>query len=60
MGPAGDAAHTLAAAMTVPSTAGMWFPIIAFGIVYALIASEKVDKTVAACLGAGIVIMLPQ
>lgn len=58
MGPAGEAAHTLAAAMAVPPTTGMWFPVIAFAIVYALIASEKVDKTVAACLGAGIVIML--
>jgi Na+/H+ antiporter NhaD/arsenite permease-like protein len=54
---AGAAAHTLAAAMAVPPTAGMWFPVIAFAIVYALIASEKVDKTVAACLGAGVVIV---
>ncbi|MBM3308097.1 MAG: ArsB/NhaD family transporter [Candidatus Eisenbacteria bacterium] len=58
MGPAGDAARQLAARMAVPPTAGMWFPIVVFGVVYALIASEKVDKTVAACLGAALVIML--
>jgi Na+/H+ antiporter NhaD/arsenite permease-like protein len=57
MGPAGQAAHTLAASMAVPPAAGMWFPIIAFGVVYTLIALEKVDKTVAACLGAGVVIL---
>ena len=50
--------HELAMAMEVPPTTGMWFPIIAFAVVYALIASERVDKTVAACLGAGLVIML--
>jgi len=57
MAPAGEAAHTLAAAMAVPPTAGMWFPLITFAVVYALIASEKVDKTIAACLGAGVVIV---
>jgi Na+/H+ antiporter NhaD/arsenite permease-like protein len=43
--------------MAVPPTSGMWFPIIVFGIVYVLIASEKVDKTIAAGLGAAAVIM---
>lgn len=32
--------------------------LIVFGITYALIASDKVDKTVAACLGAAVVILL--
>lgn len=38
----------------------MLLPIIIFLITYILIASEKVDKTVAAVLGAGAVIMLHQ
>jgi Na+/H+ antiporter NhaD/arsenite permease-like protein len=58
MAPASDLAGTLASSMAVPPTSGMWFPVITFAIVYLLIATEKVDKTIAACLGAGVVIML--
>jgi Na+/H+ antiporter NhaD/arsenite permease-like protein len=57
MGVTGDSIRALAEAMPVPPTSGMWFPVIVFVVVYVLIASEKVDKTIAAGLGAAAVIM---
>jgi Na+/H+ antiporter NhaD/arsenite permease-like protein len=57
MGTTGDSIRALAEAMPVPPTSGMWFPVIVFAVVYALIASEKVDKTIAAGLGAAAVIV---
>jgi Na+/H+ antiporter NhaD/arsenite permease-like protein len=56
--PASGAVGSLASSMAVPATSGMWLPVIIFAIIYVLIATEKVDKTIAACLGAGAVIML--
>jgi Na+/H+ antiporter NhaD/arsenite permease-like protein len=52
-------ADILAAALGPGSFGGaMWIPVVVFAIVYLLIAFERVDKTIAACLGAGAVIML--
>ncbi len=50
----------LAAAAAGPSTFGgpMWLPLVVFAVVYLAIATERVDKTVAACLGAAVLIML--
>jgi Na+/H+ antiporter NhaD/arsenite permease-like protein len=56
--PASGAVGSLASSMAAPATSGMWLPIITFAIVYVLIATEKVDKTIAAGLGAAAVIML--
>ncbi len=36
----------------------MWFPILVFLVVYAFIATEAVDKTVAALIGAGLMVGL--
>jgi Na+/H+ antiporter NhaD/arsenite permease-like protein len=54
--PGGD----IASAVSGPSSfvGSMWLPVVVFGIVYLLIAFEKVDKTIAAGLGAAAVIML--
>ena len=36
-----------------PSTASMYGSLLVFGLAYVAIATEKVDKTLAALLGAG-------
>jgi Na+/H+ antiporter NhaD/arsenite permease-like protein len=58
MTPASDLAGALASSMAVPPASGMWLPVITFAVVYLLIATERVDKTIAAGLGAAVVIML--
>jgi len=40
------------------SSAHMWVGVIVFAVAYLFIASEKVDKTIAAMLGAGLMVVL--